>query len=91
VPRFSRRGAAGEEVVPLMSEEASEMSMGVARVVAPSARKRRGVSCISMGMDGSGVWDSGYVSWGKFGWNKERMKVWLSVGVKSELIADQTV
>lgn len=53
--------------MPLMSEEeASEMSMGVARVVAPSARRRREVSCISMGMGGCGVWGVGYVSWGKF-------------------------
>lgn len=75
----------------VLSEEASEMSMGVASVVAPSARRRREVSCISMGMDSSGVWDFGCVSWGKFRWNKERMKVWLSVGVKNGLIADQTV
>jgi hypothetical protein len=61
-----------EEVVPLvLSEEASEMSMGVASVVAPSARRRREVSCISMGINGSGVWDFGCVSWGKFRWNKE--------------------
>lgn len=36
-----------EAEVPLKSsEEVSEMSMGVAKVVAPSARRRKEVSCI---------------------------------------------
>lgn len=51
--------------------EASEMSKGTARVVAPSARRRIDVICIMMRMNGSGV---GCVCWGRFCLYKRKRK-----------------